>query len=231
MKLMGERRVIAVIGGTGDQGFGLTLRWAKAGEHVIIGSRRREKAERAAARARKILGENVLIEGLENKDAAAKADIVVLTVPFFAQIDIIKSIRDQLKENCIFVDVTVPLASAAIGGEPTQTLGVWQGSAAELAKSLLPSHVKVVAAFKEISAEALQDINSPVDSDTIVCSDEEEAKRVVMELAEKIPGIRAIDGGKLENSRIVEQLTALLIGINIRYKVHRAGIRITGIKK
>ena len=228
---MSRSEVVAVIGGTGDQGFGLALRWAKAGKHVIIGSRRFEKAQRAVARAKEILGEEVEIEGLENKDAAAKADIVVLTVPFFAQIGIIKSIRNYLKNGCIFIDVTVPLASAAIDGEPTQTLGVWQGSAAELARSLLPSHVKVAAAFKEISAEALQDVNSPVDSDTIVCSDDEEAKRKVMELAELIPGIRAIDGGKLENSRIVEQLTALLIGINIRYKVHKAGIRITGIKK
>ena len=227
---MSNNRAIAIIGGTGDQGFGLALRWAKAGEHIIIGSRRKEKAEAAAARLREILGETVKVEGLENSDAAAKADIVVLTVPFFAQVNIIKSIRKSLKKNCIFIDVTVPLASAAIGGEPTQTLGVWQGSAAELSKHLLPKTVKVVGAFKEISAEALQDINSPVDSDTIICSDDDEAKKVVMELAEKIPGVRAIDGGKLENSRIIEQLTALLIGINIRYKVHRAGIRITGIK-
>ena len=227
---MNKEEVIAIIGGTGDQGFGLALRWAKAGKHIIIGSRRKEKAEAAAARIKSILGEEVKVEGYENSEAASKADIVVLTVPFFGMINIIKSIRESLKKGCIFIDVTVPLASN-IGGKPTRTLGVWQGSAAELARELLPKNVKVAAAFKEVSAEALQDLNSEVDSDTIICSDDEEAKKTVFNLVKLIPGMKAIDGGKLENSRIVEQLTALLIGINIRYKSHRAGIRITEIKK
>lgn len=227
---MEGKEVIAVIGGTGDQGFGLALRWAKAGKHVIIGSRRKEKAQAAVARLKSILGEKVKVEGLENSEAAAKADIIVLTVPFFGMINIIKSIRDHLKRNCIFIDVTVPLASN-IGGKPTRILGVWQGSAAELARELLPKHVKVAAAFKEVSAEALQDINSEVESDTIVCYDCKEAKEATFNLVKLIPGMNPIDGGKLENSRIVEYLTALLIGINIRYKSHRAGIRITGIKK
>lgn len=227
---MSCEETIAIIGGTGDQGFGLALRWAKAGKHVIIGSRRREKAQAAVKRLKSILGEEAFVEGYENSEAASKSNIVVLTVPFFAMINIIKSIRDKLRSGCIFIDVTVPLASN-IGGKPTRILGVWQGSAAELARELLPSHVKIATAFKEVSAEALQDINSRVECDTIVCYDHKDAREKAFELVRLIPGMNPIDGGSLENSRIVEYLTALLIGINIRYKSHRAGIRITGIKK
>lgn len=219
---------IAVIGGTGDQGFGLALRWARAGEHVIIGSRQRIKAEDAVKRLKAILGENVKVDGLENPEAAAKAQVIVLTVPFAAQVDIIKSIESSLKEGDIFVDVTVPLANA-IGGRATRTLGLWQGSAAEQAAELVPKGVKVVSAFHNIVAEALQDVSKPVDCDVIVCGNHADAKNFVMELASKIPGARAVDGGPLENARIVEQLTALLIGINVRYKVTGAGIRITGL--
>lgn len=227
---MGGEKIIAIIGGTGDQGFGLALRWAKAGRHIIIGSRRKEKAQATVTRMKSMLGEKVKVEGYENSEAASKANIVVLTVPFFGMVSIIKSIRESLKKGCIFIDVTVPLASN-IGGKPTRTLGIWQGSAAELARELLPKHVAVASAFKEVSAEALQDLNSEVDSDTIVCCDDESVKKTVFHLVKLIPGMKPVDGGKLENARIVEQLTALLIGINMRYKSHRAGIRVTGIKK
>lgn len=222
---MVDRRVIAIIGGTGDQGFGLALRWVKAGESIIIGSRIREKAETAVKRLTAILGNYYSISGLENKEAVSKADIVVLTVPFNGLFDILKSIRNYLKQNCIVVDVTVPLAST-IGGKPTQTITPWQGSVSEMIAEMLPN-VKVVSAFKEISAEALQDIQNPVESDTIVCSDDDNAKKTIIELAEKIPNIRGIDGGGLENSRISEYLTAFLISVNIKYGVKKAGIRIT----
>lgn len=221
-------RRIAVIGGTGDLGFGLVLRWAKTGEHVVIGSRIQEKAERAVARAKEILGEAVMIEGYENLEATKRADIVVLSVPFEAQLGILKSILPGLSKGKILIDVTVPLATA-IGDKPTRVVGIWQGSAAERVKELVPEGVKIVSAFQNMSAEVLQDLDKDVDCDIIVCSDDEEAKRTVMELAEKIPGVRAIDGGPLENSRIVESITALLIGINMRYKVKGAGIRITGL--
>jgi NADPH-dependent F420 reductase len=221
-------RTIAVIGGTGDQGFGLVLRWAKAGETIIIGSRQQQKAEDAAKRARDALGGKGSVSGMENPKAAAAADIIVMSVPFAAHVDMIKSVHDSIKPDDVFVDVVVPL-STAVGGGASTALGVWEGSAAQQAAKLLPPHTKIASAFHNVVAESLQDISRDVDSDVIVCGDSQEVRKVAMDLAMKIPGVRAIDGGRLENSRIVEQITALLIGINIRYKVKNAGIRITGL--
>ncbi len=222
------QRIIAVIGGTGDQGFGLALRWAKSGERILIGSRQQQKAEDAARRALKLLDGHGAIEGHENPKAASMADIVVLTVPFAAQVDILKSIVGDLNQDDIFVDVTVPLATA-FGGRATRTVGVWQGSAAEQAAELVPKGVEVVSAFHNVVAEALQDLTKPVDCDVIICGGSKKAKETVMELAKKIPGVRPVDGGPLETARIVEQITALLVGFNIRYKVTGTGIRITGL--
>ena len=224
---MGDR-TIAVIGGTGDQGFGIVLRLAKAGEKVVIGSRNQQKAEDAAKRANEILGANSLVTGMENPKAAAAADIIIMSVPFAAHVAMTKSIAESISPEDIFVDVVVPL-STAVGGTATTSLGVWEGSAAQQAVKLLPPHTKVTSAFHNVVADALQDLSHSVDCDVIVCGDSQETRRVVMELVNKVPGVRAIDGGRLENSRIVEQITGLLIGINIRYKVNDAGIRITGI--
>jgi NADPH-dependent F420 reductase len=224
---LGER-TIAVIGGTGDQGFGIVLRLAKAGEKLVIGSRQQQKAEDAAKRAREILGENVAVNGMENSKAAAAADIIIMSVPFAAHVDMIKSVVDSITPEDIFVDVVVPL-STAVGGSASTALGVWEGSAAQQAVKLLPPRTRVASAFHNVVAEALQDLNRKVDCDVIVCSDSQDTRKIVMELVNKVPGVRPIDGGRLENSRIVEQITALLIGINIRYKVRDAGIRITGI--
>lgn len=221
-------RTIAVIGGTGDQGFGLVLRWAKAGEKIIIGSRQQQKAEDAAKKAQDTIGGSPSILGMENAKAAAEADIIVMSVPFAAHMDMIKSVHDSIKPDDIFVDVVVPL-STAVGGGATTALGVWEGSAAQQAAKLLPPHTKIASAFHNVVAESLQDLSRNVDSDVLVCSDAQETRKAVMDLANKIPGVRAVDGGRLENSRIVEQMTALLIGINIRYKVKNAGIRITGL--
>jgi len=221
-------RTIAVIGGTGDQGFGLVLRWAKAGEHVIIGSRQQQKAEDAAKKANGILSGASIVSGMENPKAAAAADIIVMSVPFAAHVDMIKSVHDSIKPDDVFIDVVVPL-STAVGGSASTALAVWEGSAAQQAARLLPPHTKIASAFHNVVAEALQRIDREVNSDVIVCGDSLETRKVAMELAAKIPGVQAIDGGRLENSRIVEQITALLIGINIRYKVSDAGIRITGL--
>jgi NADPH-dependent F420 reductase len=220
-------RKISVIGGTGDQGFGLVLRWAKAGEKVIIGSRMQQKAEDAAKKANGILGGD-LVTGMENPKAAAASEVVVMSVPFAAHVDMIKSVRDSIQPDTLFIDVVVPL-STAVGGPASTALSVWEGSAAQQAAKLLPPKTKVASAFHNVVAEALQNISKKVDSDVIVCSDSQETRKAAMELATEIPGVRAIDGGRLENSRIVEQITALLIGINIRYKVNDAGIRITGL--
>jgi len=219
---------IAIIGGTGGQGFGLAVRWARAGYDVIIGSRAKERAEAAAQKASVAVGGGVTVRGLENRAATEAANIVVLTVPFEAQVDILKGIKDALVPGKLFVDVTVPLA-ASVGGRATRTLGVWQGSAAAQAAEMVPRGIPVVGAFETVAADALQDLDHPLDSDVIVCGDDRDAKQRFRPLVEAVPGARFVDGGPLENTRILEQVTALLIGINIRYKVHGAGIRITGL--
>ncbi len=220
-------RRIAIVGGTGPEGRGLAVRWVHAGESVIIGSRDVERARRAAEEVAKEAGATGRVEGMANADAVAATDLVVLTVPFSAHAETLQQLKNAFRPGAILLDATVPLA-AAVGGRATRTLGVWQGSAAEQAAELVPDGVKVVAAFQNVSHEALHG-EAPVDCDVIVCSDDAAARQVGRALAEKIPGARGIDGGKLENARIVEQVTALLIGINVRYKTHAAGLRITGL--
>ena len=221
---------ISIIGGTGDQGQGLALRWAKMGYQVVIGSRDAERATKAAAEMRTLLKENgvesPLIEGMSNA-AAADCGIVVLTVPFSAQIGTLKDIRDSLKPGALLIDVTVPL-EPAVGGKPTRMLGVWAGSAAEQCAEMAPQGVRVISAFQNVGAAALADLSHEVDCDIIVCGDDKASRESVKPLVEAIPGCRYVDGGLLANSRIVESLTALLIGFNIRHKAH-TGIRITGL--
>jgi NADPH-dependent F420 reductase len=219
-------RPIAIIGGTGPAGIGLALRWARAGETVIIGSRDRQRAEAAAASIRQKAGSAANVSGMENSAACAAADILTLTVPFESQAGILKQLKPAMTEGSILIDATVPLA-ASVGGRASRPLGVWQGSAAQQAAELVPKGVSVVAAFHNVSADLLNG-DDPLDCDVIVCSDDADAAQLTRELAAKIPGVRPVDGGKLENARIVEQITALLIGMNIRHKGH-AGIRITGL--
>jgi 8-hydroxy-5-deazaflavin:NADPH oxidoreductase len=224
---------IAIIGGTGPEGSGLALRWAQAGETIIIGSRDPQRAAEAAAKMCEKAYEGAgvptpsrLVSGAENKAACESAEIVVLAVPFEVQAEMLKHIKPALHPGQILVDTTVPLA-ASVGGRPTRALGVWQGSAAQQAAELVPDGVSVVAAFHNVSAELLHH-EGPVDCDVIVCSDDKQAAQRIRALARKIPGVRTIDGGKLENARIVEQITALLIGFNVRSKGH-SGLRITGL--
>ncbi len=218
-----------MIGGTGDEGYGLALRWAKQGYEVVIGSRDAEKARSAANKIRDAAGRNSRVTGLVNPEAASKADVVVVTVPFAALIDTIKSIRSSLRPGQIVVNVTVPLETA-VGGSATRTVEVWDGSAGGLASRLLPKEVRMVSAFNNVSAEMLNDLSREVDCDVLVCGGDAEAKKTVIDLARAIPGVRALDAGPLENSRIVEQLTALLVSLNIRYGVKTAGLRITGVQ-
>lgn len=220
-------RPIAILGGTGPQGQGLALRWAKAGETVIIGSRDAKRAQEAAVKIAKRVGAGAKISGMENSAACAATDLCVLTVPFDSQAGLLKQLKSAFKPGTILIDTTVPLA-ATVGGRPSRVLGVWQGSAAQQTAELVPKGVVVAAAFHNVSADSL-DEEGPVDCDVIVCCDDDSARKLVMQLAEKIPGVRALDGGKLENARIVEQLTALLIGLNVRYGGHGAGIRVTGL--
>ncbi len=220
-------RKIAILGGTGPEGSGLANRLARAGEHIVIGSRDAARAEETAQQVRVHIGGSAQIEGLVNSAAAAQCDIAVLTVPFSGQAALLKQLKGVWKPGTVVIDTTVPLA-ATVGGSPTRMLGVWQGSAAEAAAELLPAGVSLAAAFQNLGAELLAG-DAPLDSDVLVCSDDEKAKQVAMELAARIPGVRAVNGGKLENARIVESMTALLIGLNIRYRVHSAGLRFTGL--
>ena len=219
-------RPIAVIGGTGPAGMGLALRWARAGETVIIGSRDEPRAQQAADTIQQRLGGQAKISGMENSAACGACDILMLTVPFEGQAALLKKLKSAITAGSILIDATVPLA-AGVGGRASRTLGVWQGSAAQQAAELVPDEVSVVAAFHNVSADLLWTDN-PLDCDVIVCSNDPDAAQLTRELAAKIPGVRALDGGKLENARIVEQITALLVGMNIRHKGH-AGIRITGL--
>jgi NADPH-dependent F420 reductase len=220
------RRAIAVIGGTGPAGTGLALRWARAGETVIIGSRDAARAQQAAEAIRKRAGANAQVSGMENSAACAASDLLVLTVPFEAQAALLKQLKPAIRPGSVVIDATVPLA-ASIGGRASRTIGVWQGSAAQQTAELVPKGVSVAAAFQNASAERLNG-DEDIDCDVIVCSDDPNTTQVAMELAAKVKGVRAIDGGKLENARIVEQITALLVGLNIRHKGH-GGIRVTGL--
>ncbi len=193
---------------------------------MIIGSRDAARAQQTAEAIRKRVGADAQVSGMENAAACAASDLLVLTVPFDGQAELLKQLKPAIRAGSILIDATVPLA-ASVGGRASRTLGVWQGSAAQQTAELVPKGVAVVAAFHNVSAERLNG-DEEIDCDVIVCSDDPNATQVAMELASKIAGVRAIDGGKLENARIVEQITALLVGLNIRHKGH-GGIRITGL--
>jgi len=223
---MSAPRPIAVLGGTGPEGFGLALRWAQAGETVIIGSRDAKRAQDAAEKIKQRVGASAKISGTENIATCAAADLLVLTIPFEGHAALLKQLKPAIRPGSVVIDTTVPLA-ASVGGRASRTIGVWQGSAAQQTAELVPKGTAVVAAFQNVGAELLN-ADGPLDCDVIVCSDDPNASQIVRHLATKIPGVRAIDGGKLENARILEQITALLIGLNIRHKGH-SGIRITGL--
>ena len=217
---------VSIIGASGALGQGLALRCAQAGVPLVPGSREAERAvEAAAAVVAAVPG--AAVEGVDNVAAAAVSPVVVLSVPFSAQAKTIKQIAESLTPGQLVIDATVPLA-AQVGGKPTQILGVWQGSAAQQAASLLPEGVAIVSALHTVSAASLAEPDHKFDEDVLVCGDEKEQKAIASELIETIGGLRAVDAGRLENSRITESLTALMIGINIRNKAH-AGIRITGL--
>jgi 8-hydroxy-5-deazaflavin:NADPH oxidoreductase len=216
---------IPIIGGTGALGYGLAVRWARAGQPIVIGSRKPARAAEATERLQAAVPD-AEVEGLENAEAAARGPIVFLTVPFRAQSETLNNLREALSEGQILVDCTVPLA-AAISGKATRTVGVWQGSAAQQAQEMTPDGVTVVSALHTLAAPTLAG-DAELDEDVLVCGDRKADKARVAELIELIEGLRAVNAGALEAARIVETLTALLIGINARYKTH-TGIRITGL--
>src|SRR6266853_1854380 len=160
---------IAIIGGTGPAGMGLALRWARAGETVIIGSRDAARAQQTAEAIRKRVGANAHVSGMENSAACAASDLLVLTVPFEGQAALLKQLKPAIRPGSILIDATVPLA-ANVGGRASRTIGVWQGSAAQQTAELVPKGVSVVAAFHNVSADVLDsDNDEDVDCDVIVC--------------------------------------------------------------
>ncbi len=223
---MADLPTIPIVGGTGALGAGLALRWAQAGAPIVLGSRSAERAEEAAAKLREKVPD-ADVRGLENDEAARQAEIVFLTVPFRAQSENLNNLRETLQPGQILVDCTVPLA-AAVSGKATRSLGVWQGSAAQQAQEMVPDGVTVVAALHTVGAPTLADPEAVLDEDILVCGDRKADKARVARLIELIPGLRPVNAGALEMARIVEQLTPLLISVNIRYKAH-AGIKLTNL--
>ncbi|MEA3336809.1 MAG: NADPH-dependent F420 reductase [Chloroflexota bacterium] len=213
---------IAILGGTGPEGSGLGLRWAARGHQVIIGSRQAEKGERVAGELQVLLPE-AAISGSDNLTAAEQADVVVLAVPYGAQERTLDGLKDALHGK-LLVTVVVPL------GQPVAR--VWRPpsglSAAQEAKQQLGEQVRLVAAFQNISAHHLVDLDHEIDCDVLVCGGNKQDKAMVIGLCEDA-GMRGVNAGGLANASVAEGLTALLIGINIRHKIKNAGIRITGI--
>jgi NADPH-dependent F420 reductase len=219
---------VAVIGGTGAEGFGLALRLATAGHHVTIGSRDGGRGAEAAAKASELAG--ATLEGTDNAGAVAGAGsdgVAAVTVPYAGQAEIYRSIKDAVAPGVVILDATSPLATA-VGGRPWQVLRPWHGSAAEQAQAILGSGPRVVAGLHTIAAEALQALGQGIDSDVLLCADDADAKARVGSLIDGIPGMRWVDCGRLEMARVAEPLTALLVSINRTYRVKDSGFRIVG---
>ena len=219
---------IAILGGTGDQGPGLALRWALAGEEVIIGSRNQERAEKVAAELNAELGQTQAdrrIRGLDNVKAADAAEVVVLTVPYTAHLSTLETVKAQVRGK-IFVDVSVPLDPE----NPRRMKMPAVGSATEEAQAVLGPETKVVAAFQNVAAHSLRDPHHGIDCDVLVCGDNAESKKTVIGLVAKT-GMHAYDVGPAESARVVEGLTSVLIRLNIRHKVKGGGIRLSGLPR
>ena len=214
------RQTIAILGGTGDLGTGLAIRWSKAGHRIVIGSRTLEKAHNAVANLKKISPETPA-DALENPDAAAAGDIVVLTVPAEHQVSTLQTVRDGLAGK-ILIDVTVPLVPPRVGTvqlpEP--------GSAGKRAQDFLGDEVMVVTAFQNIAAHLLQE-DVAIECDVLVAGNKRAAREKVIELAEEA-GMRAWHAGPIENSAAAEALTSILIQINRRHEISHSGIKIVG---
>jgi NADPH-dependent F420 reductase len=218
---------VAIVGGTGDEGFGLALRLAKAGEDVIIGSRSVEKGEGAAAKAREILGADATVDGTSNDEAVAAVDVVLVTVPFAGQADTYRGLKPAFRQGAVVCDCTSPLATA-VGGRAWQVVRPWHGSAAEQAEALLGKGVRLVSGFQTVSGEELQKIDQTMAGDVLLCGADPEAKATIGGLVDKIPDLRWADAGAMSMARIVETFTAVLVSVNRAYGVHSAGIALTG---
>jgi NADPH-dependent F420 reductase len=219
---MPSLEVIALIGGTGAEGLGLATRFAVAGRSVIIGSRQRERAEVAAEGIRAAVP-GASARGLTNEEAAAAGGIIIVTVPYEAQVETLTALREAIGGKVV-VDAVVPLKFER---GVVSAVVLPEGSAAGQAAALLPQ-AKIAAAFHHLGAPKLMALPHDVECDVVVCADDSEAKAAAIELAACIPGCRGVDGGGLANASYVEAFTAVLIGMNRKYKT-RTSVRITGI--
>jgi len=213
-----NKKLISLLGGTGDLGTGLATRLLKAGYKVIIGSRTLEKAQKAE----RSLGKNT--KGLLNKDAALQGEIVILTVPFAHQRGIVEECKTELKGK-LFIDTTVPLMPPKVATVQLPN----EGSAAEIAQNILGDDVRVVSAFQNISAELLQS-DKEIDCDVLVCGNKKEWRQEVIDLVNAL-GMKGWHAGMLPNSAAVEAMTSVLISINKHHAISHSGIKVTGIKK
>ena len=222
--------IVSVIGGTGPQGLGIGERLAIAGVDVIIGSRKEKKALDVVAKAKEELADYDLSNmcGMANEDAAREGDVLIITVPLAAQKPTLEGIKEFCKDK-IVMDATVPLETA-VGGKPFRFIDLMEGFAAErTAKILEGTGAKVICAFCNISNSHLSNIPEEIDCDCLIAGDDVDSKKVATDIINKIPGVKTIDCGILEKARIIEKITPLLIGLNIKYKSHYGGLRITGI--
>ena len=222
--------IVSIIGGAGPQGLGIAERLAIEGVEVIVGSRKEDKALSVVEQAKKDLSDYDLskMTGMANEDAAKNGDVLIITVPLSAQKPTLEGIKEFCKDK-IVMDATVPLETA-IGGKPFRFIDLMEGSAAERTASILEgTNAKVICAFCNISNSHLANIPEEIDCDCLIAGDDAEAKKTAAEIIDKIPGIKTIDCGILEKARVIEKITPLLIGLNIKYKSHYGGLRITGI--
>jgi NADPH-dependent F420 reductase len=213
---------VSIIGGTGNQGKGLALRLGKAGYHILLGSRLVEKAV-ATANEINEYNPDIKIEGLDNIQAANSGDVIILTIPFSSIDEIIEGLRGNVRHKVI-IDTSVAL----IPGKPPTAARISEGSVAQKIQKIIGEEAQVVSAFHTISAHLLQDLDKELCGDTLIAGDDMEAKKVVMTLADKI-GLRPLDAGPLRVSSTLEELTSLLIGMNIRHKKKSIGVNFTNI--
>jgi NADPH-dependent F420 reductase len=215
---------IGIIGGTGKEGQGLAYRWLKAGYRVLIGSRQVEKALTAAEELRRLAGGTADVHGVANPDAAAQADVAVLTVPYAAHRPTLEGLKDFLAGK-ILVDVTVPLVPPKV----TRVQLPPAGSAVQEALEIVGEGVQVVGAFQNISYEKLLN-DEPIECDVLVCGTSKAARATVLDLV-RAAGMVGFDAGPIENSVVAEGLTSILIGINKQFGVQSSGVKITGIPR
>jgi 8-hydroxy-5-deazaflavin:NADPH oxidoreductase len=217
---------VAVIGASGALGFGLAIRLARVGVPIAVGSREKLRAEETVERASFVAPEGEF-SAHDNAGAVAASSTVILSVPFRNQSETLTNLRTAWRPGQLVIDATVPLA-AAVSGKATRMLGVWQGSAAQQTAEMVPEGVRVVSALHTVSAASLSDLEHPLQQDVLMCGDSRADKTEAAALIERIDGLRCVDCGRLEMARTAESLTALLISVNARYKVH-AGVRLTSL--